>query len=161
MEETKKELLETEEVTISNRKGFLYPLIAIIAIFALVAVSYLLKSDKNSLTTTKFIKYMESEGYTVSEVEGKKHNYLQAEKDDVNIQYFHQETEESTLKYFNKNKKNIVNYYKECEVTDDKVIGKDLETFMIVSKKKSSYLFVQSDITKLDEIDKMFEKLGY
>ena len=161
MSENNQNLLESEEVVISKRKGFLYPIIAIAAIIALAVGSYFLLIDKGQLTASKYTKYMENEGYTVSEVEGKKHNYLQAEKDGVYIQFFHEETEDGTVKYFNQSKKNIQKYYKNCETTDDKVIGKDTETFMIVSKNKSSYLFVQSDIDNFDEIDKLFNELGY
>lgn len=155
------ELLENEEVNISNKKGFLYPLIAIVVIVALAVASCVLLLDKDRLTTTKFIKYMENENYTVTEVEGKKHNYLQASKEDIYIQFFNEETKESTDKYFNKAKKTIEKYYKDCEETEEKVIGKDSETFMIVSRDKSSYLFINCDISKFDEVNKLFEKLGY
>ena len=161
MSENNQNLLESEEVLISKIKGFLYPIIAIAAIIVLAVGSYFLLIDKGQLTASKYTKYMENKGYTVSEVEGKKHNYLQAEKDGVYIQFFHEETEDSTVKYFNQSKKNIQKYYKDCETTDDKVIGKDTETFMIVSKNKSSYLFVQSDIDNFDEVDKLFDELGY
>lgn len=161
MSDKKIQAAESEQVNISKVKGFLFPLIAIVVIVAIAVVSCIFLFDKEQLTTTKFVKYMENEGYVVSEVEGKKHNYLQAVKGDIYIQFFHEETEETTDKYFEKNKKTIKKYYKDCEETEDKIIGKDTETFMIVSRNDKNYLFTQCDVSKFDEVDKIFESLDY
>lgn len=152
---------DSEQVTISNKKGFLYPLIAIVAIVVLIVGSMVVFYNRSNLPASKFTKYMESNGYTVTEVQGITHNYLQATKENHTVQFFFDNDQKITDKHYKRNVRRIKKYYKNYEQTEDRILGSDTEIFDLVSRNGKSYLFTQNSIVEYDELNRIFEELGY
>lgn len=161
MQENYNAATESEEVHISNKKGFLYPIIAVGAVVVLLVASYFVFFNNIDLPSSKFTKYMERIGYTVTEVEGITHNYLQATKGESNIQFFYDKEQTVTDQHFNRNVKNIKKYYKDYEDKGDRVLGKDTELFTLISKDGKSYLFTQHSVGEYEQINEIFKALGY
>ena len=148
---------------------------SVIFSLVLLVVGFLLTGCmKSSLDAKGFREHMGALGYNVSETEKPEYdtgiNYLVASKEGVNytVEYYEFDEEVEAKKVYEKYKKDIKSYITSTSNNNEtkgalfaKTIAKSENEYVVISRVRSTIIFIATTKEYTNEVDKLLEELGY